>query len=277
MNMIVTSHGNTRHLGRPFQFISDRRDLVIKKYIDKAVLAEAIATSSTPLNCDWSAFPLHNGKLPAPDTDPLYNDQAGSCVLSAPGHMVNRIGKQVGRSDLIVTADMVRDAYIKYTGYVPGNSFTDNGWIIRDMLKAWMRDGLYGTKAVAYGLVDHTNPDEVSLANWLGMGTIGGYNLPLASQDQNDSQDRPQWSVPEGGFTSSNGPGTWGGHCMWQHGNRNWNTWGESAIATQPWDIGCCDELWMIAVNASELANGRIPPGFAWNDFLADVQARRQI
>jgi hypothetical protein len=272
---VLGPNGQYRHLGKPDPFRPDSRDLLVKKYIDKAALAEAIATASTPLNCDWSAFPTPSGALPTPDTDPLYNNVAGCCVLSGPGHMVNRIGKQAGRSDLVVTAKMVQAAYTKYTGYVPGDSSTDNGWVVRDMLKAWSTDGLYGTKCVAFGLVDQTNPDEVALANWIGMGTIGGYSLPLASQDQNDDQGRPLWSVPPGGFTTANGPGTWGGHCIWTHGPNNGNTWGESVLFTPPWQLACCDEMWLAAIDAANV-KGRIPAGFAWADFLADVQARKQ-
>jgi hypothetical protein len=265
-----------RFLGRPEPFKPDHRDLLLKNYLDKPRLLEVVLTTSdAPMNCDWSAFPTPSGKPPTPDTDPLGNSTAGDCVLAGPGHMVNMIGKQTGNDALVVTAKMALAAYTKYTGYDPATGENDNGWIIRDMLKAWQQDGLYGTKAIAYALVDHTDRDEVALANWLGCGTIGGYALPITAQSQVDAKGRPQWFVPFGGFPAGKGPGTWGGHCIYKHGDTS-NTWGESLVTTQEWDNACCDELWLVAVDCWQIATGRIPSGFAWGDFLRDVQARQQ-
>jgi hypothetical protein len=270
MNTGIASQGKQRFLGK-LPHIPKSSDLKLAKYIDRGVL---IDTAMAPMGMDWSAFPTPTGALPTPDADPLGNDGAGNCVFAGPGHMVNMIGQQVGRSDLVVTKGMAIGAYTKYAGYDPFTGANDNGYVIRTMLGNWQRDGMYGTKALAYALVDSSNEDEVALANWLGMGTIGGYALPIASQGQSDEQGRPEWSVPEGGFPPGKGPGTWGGHCIYQRGQRNGNTWGESVIWTQAWDRECCDELWLVVVDASRLATGRIPAGFAFEDMLADVKAR---
>jgi len=266
----VGPNGKSRYLGK-LPHVPKATDLRLAKYLDVATL---IDVALAPLNLDWSAFPTPNGDLPTPDTDPLGNDRAGNCAWAGPGHMVNLIGKQVGRSDLVVTADMAIAAYSKYTGYDPVTGANDNGTVLRNVLAAWQKDGLYGTKCLAYALVDQTNRDEIALAAWLGLGLIGGYNLPLASQNQNDSQGRPEWFVPPGGFPPGQGPGSWGGHCVYTHGDTG-NTWGESVVMSQEWVKACCDELWIAVVDATNLANGRVPAGFAWNDFLADVQARQ--
>src|SRR5271157_6659648 len=176
MTTVAVGPNGFRFLGkRPH--IPKASDLKLAKYLDKATL---IDVAMAPLNLDWAAFPTVNGDLPTPDTDALGNDRAGNCVLAGPGHMVNLIGKQVGRADLVVTADMALAAYAKYTGYDPVTGSNDNGWCVRDMLAAWQKDGLYGTKCLGYALVDATNRDEVALASWLGLGLIGGYALPLA-------------------------------------------------------------------------------------------------
>jgi hypothetical protein len=247
------------------------KDLKLAKYLDKGTL---IDVALAPMGVDWSAVPTPTGALPKPDADALGNNRMGNCVFAAPGHQVNQIWQQVGRPNLIVDEAMVVDAYSKYAGYDPITGANDNGYYVRDMLQAWQHDGLYGTKALAYALVDHNNEDEVALANWLGIGTIGGYRLPLASQSQQDEQGRPQWFVPPGGFLSGQGPGTWGGHCIFQRGQRAGNTWGHSVVWTQEWANQCCDELWIVVVDAMQLTTGRIPAGFAFDDFLADVRAR---
>jgi hypothetical protein len=270
MNAVTGPRGNFRYLGKN-PHTPKTSDLKLAKYLDRATL---IDVAMAPLDLDWSAFPTPSGALPTPDTDPLGNNVAGDCVWTSPGHMVNLIGKQVGRSDLIVTKEMAIAAYSKYTGYDPTTGEGDNGSQVRDMLAAWQKDGLYGTKCLAYALVDWTNSEEVDLASWLGMGLIGGYSLPLASQTQNDADGRPQWIVPVGGFPAGQGPGTWGGHCIYSHG-ASANTWGESLLMTQDWINACCDELWLAVIDASQLATGRVPAGFAWQDFLNDVAARQ--
>ena len=270
MNAGVAGKGRQRFLGkRPH--VPDSRDLRLAKYVDKAVLIDSLAA---PLDPDWSAFPTPGEKLPAPDTDPLYNNVAGCCPWSMVGHGVNMIGKQVGRSDLVVTADMVKAAYVAADGYDPVTGANDNGGVLRDVFKSWQQSGLFNTKALAYALVDKTSSDEVALGVWLGGGLYGGYQLPLASQNQVDDQGRPYWSVPQGGFPPNQGPGTWGGHAVYSHGQRNGDTWGEGVVWTPDWDNACCDELWIVVVDAWQLGTGRTPAGFAWADFLADVRAR---
>jgi hypothetical protein len=248
--------------------VPDHRDLLFKNYIDKPKLIEAV---QAPALIDWAAIPTVTGANPMPDTDPLGNDSAGDCVLAAPGHAVNMIGQQTGDSSLVVTRGMALAAYTKYTGYVAGESSTDNGWYVREMLKAWQRDGLYGTKALAFALVNWRDPEEVALAVWLSTGAvIGGYNLPKEVWNQTDDQGCFEWRVPPEG----SGPSI-GGHCMCQHGVRNWNTWGVSAIADQPWVEANCDELYFALIDKSCLATGRAPNGFAFDQLLVDVRARQ--
>ena len=259
--------GKQRFLGK-LPHIPDRRDLLLKNYIDKAALIDATRAPAAP---DWTAIPTITGAKPTPDTDPLGNDSAGCCVLAAPGHAVNMIGQQIGDSSLVVTRGMALAAYSKYTGYVPGDPSTDGGWYVRDMLKAWMQDGLYGTKALAFAAVDWRDPEEVALAVMLSTGAvIGGYSLPAEIWSQVDAKGQPQWFVPPGGCGKSIG-----GHCMCQHGVRNWNTWGESAIADQPWVDANCDELYLAIIDKSQLATGRAPNGFDFAQLLADVKARQ--
>ena len=247
-------------------YVADSRDLLLSKYISVPVL---LASDQAPADPDWQSMPTPDGDKPSPDVDALGNDAAGDCVFAGPGHMVNMIGKQTGDPSLVATASMVLDAYSKYTGYVPGDASTDNGWVIRDMLKSWKADGLYGTKILAYAAVNWKDETEVALATWIAGGLIGGYSLTKEVWSQVDSQGRPQWFVPKGGC----GP-VIGGHCIYNHGSRNGNTWGESAVWTQEWAEQRCDELWMPIVDRWKLSTGLAPNGFDFNQLLSDAAAR---
>jgi hypothetical protein len=261
----------TRFLGK-LPFVLDHRDLKLAKYIDAGKL---IDLAMAPLGADWSAMPTVTGALPIPSTDPLYNNKAGCCVDTGLANEINMVGQQTGNSSLVVTADMVRKKYIEQTGFDPWSGANDTGLVIRDVLKDAMKNGIFGAKPVAFAAVDWANEQEVALANWLGCGTIGGYALPAASQNQVDEQGRPSWYVPAGGWPSGWGPGTWGGHCIWQHGQRNGNTWGEGVIWTQNWAAECCDELWLVLWSEWKMANGRAPDGFDFEQLKLDVAARQ--
>ena len=260
----------TRFLGKkPWE--PDTRDLLLKDYIDKPTLVEV---AQVPGALDWGAF-----ADVAPDTDPLYNQKAGCCVLSAPGHQVKMVGQVTG-APVLVTEQMVRDAYSALTGYDPVTGANDNGANIRDMLNWWRQKGLYGTTIAAYCAVNWRDADEIAIAAWLCGGLIGGYNLPIASQGQNDENGNPEWSIPAGGWPANQGPGTWGGHCIYQHGTSpgldEANSWGEPTVWTPGWRADCCEELWAPLLSLWVLRTGRAPNGFAWADLLRDVEARGQ-
>jgi hypothetical protein len=252
-------------------FVTDSRDLKLSKYLDKVALIDKLAA---PMNPDWTTMLCPDGNVPPPDRDPLYNNVAGCCVYSAPGHKVNLVGKLTGRPDLVVTAAMVRDAYARATGYDPATGAGDNGWWTREMLKEWRNVGLYGTRLRAFAAVNPRDPEEVALACTLAGGLIGGYSLPATIWDQGDDSGRMLWTVPEGGFPAGQGPGSAGGHCIFDPAARGGNTWGIRADRTQEWDDQCCDELWLPLMAEWETETGRAPNGFAYADLLADAAAR---
>ena len=255
-----------RFLGR-LPFVADHRDLKLAKYIDQAKLIEA---AQVPGALDWGVFPAPDGTSPAADTDPLYNNKAGCCVFSAPGHMVKLVGQLTG-APTTVTAQMVCDAYAAATGYDPATGANDNGANIRDMLNLWRQQGLYGTTIAAYCAVDWNNADEVAIATWLCGGLIGGYNLPKSIWAQN-----PDWYVPDP--LTPDDEQIIGGHCVfWQGtspGMDNGKSWGEDTSATPAWRRRYCEELWAPLLGLWVMRSGRAPNGFAWGDLLADVQAR---
>jgi hypothetical protein len=190
--------------------------------------------------------------------------------------MVKMIGQQTGEP-LVVTSNMVLNAY-NITGYKLDPKLFDNGFSIRVLLKLWKLLGLYGTKALAYALVNWKDPDELALASWLGCGTIGGFALPKASQGQVDDKGRQLWSVPSGGFSEGQGPGTWGNHAIWcckpSPALDGGNSWGQKTYWTMDWGFQCCDERWLVLVDKWKMPSGISPNGFAFDQLMADVKAR---
>lgn len=248
----------------------DARDLKLASYLDKPRLIEA---AQAPRLHSWAAFPLPSGVRPAPDRDPLANNVLSCCTISMGGHWANLIAQHAERP-LVVTAEMVRDAYAMLTGYDPVTGAGDNGASIRDdLLKPWKRDVLWGTRLLAYAAVDWTDEEEVALAGWLGCGTLGGYALPLLSQGQVDAKGRMQWTVPEGGFPEGQGPGSWGLHAIYTYAERAGNTWGDEVVTDKSWMRECCFERWFGLLDIWQ-RDASAPNGFDWRQLLADAEAR---
>ena len=256
-------------------FTPDHRDLALSKYVNKRILASQVPAA---LNMA-TAFPAPDGTQPAWDVDALGNDDAGDCVFAGPGHQTTLVGALTGKPS-VVTKDMAISIYSKLTGYDPVTGDNDNGYDIRTMLNYWRQTGLYGHKILAYASVNWLDPDEVAIAQFLGCGVIGGFQLPTASQGQVDDQGRQLWFVPKGGWPKGQGPGTWGGHCIFVPGTSpgmdQGNSWGGATHWTADWRAQCCDEMWLIVLDHWSLANGRVPTGFALQDLLSDVASRAQ-
>ena len=239
---------------------------------------ESVASGQCPASPSWPAFLTPKGMKPTPDRDSLGNNYKGDCVFAAPGHHVNMIGQQTGDSQLVVTTEMVDDEYIKRTGYNPVTGANDNGYVIRDMIKIWSTEGLYGTKCLAACAVDITNQEEIEFGIWCGCGLIGGYDLPEATETQYDAQGRAVWSIPKGGFANGDYPGKRGGHCMYNEGTSpgadNYNSWGEPVTSLPSWRLACCSELWLVFIDRWIQATGRAPNGLALQDMISDWNLR---
>jgi hypothetical protein len=266
--MSIQPEMSDRFLGRLFDTHKEG-DLYFAKYIDKPTLLES---SRAPLASNWKDFLTPAGFRPTPDTDPLGNDVLGDCVFAAIAHMINMIGKLTGNPTLVVTANMVKTEYLKRTGG------QDTGYYVRSMLEIALKEGIFGAQLTSYCAVNKDDPDEVALALWLGGGLIGGYDLPIFSQGSTDEQGRQLWYSPASGWPTGQGPGTWGGHCLYQRGTSpgmdDYNSWGEDTEATVGWRRDCCSELWLPLFKEWRCPDDRAPNGFAYQDLLADVRAR---
>jgi hypothetical protein len=248
-------------------------DLALKNYLDLPTL---LGSQDVPAAPNWHAMARALNPTWS-DTDALGNDRAGCCVYSAPGHLLNLVDALTASGRPPVTESDVIAAYAQHTGYDPVTGANDGGEYIRAMIDIWAGAGLYSSKLAAFCAVDRTNAAEMAIAAWLGPGLIGGYDLPIVAQSQTDSEGRQLWAVPAGGWPAGQGPGTWGGHCIHQHGvseiDRG-NSWGEGTHWSRDWHLACCSELWLCIPDRWQFATGRAPNGFAFDDLIADTKAR---
>jgi hypothetical protein len=245
-------------------FTTDHRDLRLAKYLDKGRILDS---EIIPAAFDWISM---SGL--AYDTDVLGNDTWGCCVFAGIAHKLRRIGLMTGNANLSsINADDVVKTYLTLTGGA------DKGFEIREALKIMRKTGLFGATIDGFALVNMGDPDERRIAAWLGCGTLNGYQLPLASQNQVDAQGRQLWDVPAGGWPTGKGPGSWGGHCEDNHAEDNGlgtdNSWGDPTVRTDAWMRACCDEGYLMLVPQWGAA-GKAPNGFAYADLLSDIQAR---
>lgn len=256
----------------------DARDLRLASYLDPKTLR--ISMDMFPAATDWSEALRPDGRRVQPSTSALGNDVKGNCVFAGPAHREIVIGQITGREVDITTQD-VDDEYSARTGYDPTTGANDNGWYIREFMKAARKGPMFNGKMApidAYVAVDWSNVEERAAASWLGVGTMDGFALPASAQGQKDGHGRDLWFIPPGGWNANNKPGTWGNHCMWRLGvspfiDKTW-TWGGPAWCRDDWSARCTFESWLMVSRAMLMRNGRIPAGFAYDDLMADVRAR---
>ena len=162
----------------------------------------------------------NNSKVPI-----LGNDKAGCCVFSTFAHLVQCMQRGIGVTESAFTDASVLADYSQVTGYIPGNSKTDNGTYMRDGASFFRQNGILDGdgvrhKIVAYVDVKINDPDELSQAAFDFGGVALGLKLPQSAIGQ--FAKRQIWNVP---FRKNLA----GGHAVALVGR---NSVGNSIIAT---------------------------------------------
>jgi len=261
-------------------FVEDKRDLMLANYIGDAGQIMDSAAIPAAFDCyQWTR--IADGAPLAYDTDVLYNNKAGCCVLSGIAHQARFVGALVGDQTLLsISADDVEKQYTALTGYDPTTGANDTGLVVRDTLNLCKNGGLFGgkLKSLAFAFVDWSDPVQLTLGIWLGGGLIMGNALPKYGLNVQDEHDRLVWTKPKSGWPDGQGPGTDGGHCTFKHAHGGDldqdNTWGIPVITDTGWRLDCVDEAWINLLPQWGTVSGRAPNGFALQDLLSDARAR---
>lgn len=168
--MVRTNHPE-RFLGRlPNDPTKPRLKLKMEK--------EALPTP--PSTQDWFSG------LPS-DWGVACNDKLGCCTISDAVHQ-NMQTQWYGQSKKISISDAdVIKAYSAVSGYKPGDSSTDNGAVIQDVLNYWRTTGVGGYKIEAFAQLDAGDLDLVRLCVSIFGAVDIGFNFPSSAMDQFDS------------------------------------------------------------------------------------------
>ncbi|MHA6764667.1 hypothetical protein [Streptacidiphilus sp. PAMC 29251] len=170
----------------------------------------------------------------------LLNDQLGDCTFAGTGHKIagdTRYGQ--GATQQITDQDALT-GYEAVGGYRPGDSSTDNGCVMQDVLKYWQKTGVGGHKIAAYAKVDISNLDELKWAIALFGQVYAGFNFPDSAMDQFNAGQ--PWDVVKGAKLD-------GGHCVtigaFDADGLDVVTWGKRQRMTWAFFKKYFDEVWV--------------------------------
>ena len=232
----------------------DPRTLRLANYLaDKPPVAPAAR--------DWSAG--------VKDWPMLQNDLLADCTIAATLHMQECWCANSKARECVPTGIDALEAYERICGYDPHNAeATDNGGVLLDVMNAWRRDGIGGSRIDAFVSVDHKNRNAVKLAIDLFGGLDIGLQLPVSAQTQSTWRYIPT----EPGFEI----GSWGGHSVNLVGFDNLSlpcvTWGKLQKMSWPFFLEYADECFAILSEDWLDTNKKTPTGLDLTTLQADLK-----
>jgi hypothetical protein len=130
--------------------------------------------------------------VPVPDTVDWYrkhaglwnslgNDQLGDCLCAAAGHIEDVFRKDSENGLPPITQGQAINLYVAACGYVRGDTYTDNGGTLQEVLAYWRSKGILGGGVAAiagYVAVEATKATEVEQAVYLFGNLYIGLSLP---------------------------------------------------------------------------------------------------
>lgn len=144
------------------------------------------ATPTPPASVDWysrvTEWPM------------LLNDELGCCTESMVGHVVENTSTYGDGATVNITDQDVLTAYERVSGYNPDDPSTDRGAILQDVYNDWVKNGVGGHKAVAFGELNVSDLNEIKT----GVDTFGAVGLGIVvTQEMMDDFDAGEpWSRP---------------------------------------------------------------------------------
>lgn len=208
-------------------------------------------------------------KIPPASIGMFGNDHLSNCLAAYAAHHLMLITAHVGRLFVPELTDVIK-FYSAFSGYVPGDSSTDNGGYFTDMYAEWQTNGLCGYKIDAWAQIDTKDFAKRQQAIRLFLGCGVGVQLPVSAQAQFAAgQD---WSVVPGDAIE-------GGHAILEAGEgaagHDYETWGKGdQKASNAWDLQYVDEVYVpltkLIVSA---ANDIAPKSLDYDTLVADMNA----
>jgi hypothetical protein len=203
----------------------------------------------------------------------LANDRVGDCTCAGADHEVmlwtiEGFGRAATFNDFNTLAD-----YSAITGYNPNNPNTDQGAVVRDVLRYRQKTGMVDSlgkrhKIGAYLMIDPSNLNEVLESMYLFSAVGIGFAVPQSAIDQFEAglpwstvKDSP---VVGGHYVPGVGyDGTYI-YCV---------TWGKVQKMEVPFFKKYCEEAWAILSQEFLNANNLSPEGFNIDQLKNDLLA----
>jgi hypothetical protein len=238
--------------------ITDTRTLKMTKY--------AIKFPPTPPAVDYLT------KVPS---YPMYsNDTLGDCVAAAAGHMIESWTEYAGKFYEPTDADII--AFYEFSGYVPSDPATDQGWELVPALNAWRQQGIAGHKIVAYAQLETGDYAQLKQAIAIFGNAYVGLNLP----DYVVPSDGPDWTtIPWFYSGNNNPPNPSNGHCIpimkySDQKRRAWFvSWAAEMVMNPPFYTAYSDEAYVAITRDWIEADQKSPSGFDITQLLADLDS----
>jgi hypothetical protein len=241
----------------------DSRDLLLKDYLNTAAFP--------PLPAQFG----HENQVTT--WQMLLNDQLGDCGPVAAIHHEMVVTAEGAGAPATFTDANVLKVYEDVGGYNPNDPSTDQGIVLRDLLKYWLNIGIPDSsgklhRVAAFLSLDLSTPDEILYALYLFGGVMLGIQVPQSAMNQFD-QGQP-WSVVD-----ANSP-ILGGHAIVLVAKREdleIVTWGQLQKMMEDFLRKYGDEAW--AVLSQEILNGQgvSPEGFNWQQLQDDLKNIKNV
>lgn len=231
---------------------------------------------------------LHKNKMPAvplsADVDrasavpswPMYlNDVLGDCTIAAMAHMYGAWTRYASGTEALFDDAEVQSVYSRVGGYVPGDSSTDNGCVMADVLADQKTTGMadqagYVHRIAAYAAFG--NPaDEELLAQVLDVFGTVYVGINVQQQMETEFGEQQPW-------TWDSSAQVIGGHaiCLQRRfgsGSAPYDyvTWGALQAATLDFQANAAEEAWAVVTHDWLRANGTTVEGMDLQQLLADM------
>jgi hypothetical protein len=199
--------------------------------------------AAVPFRDFVKAVPAHPVVDVAPDLVwPMdRNDQAGDCVVAGLDHALQTICALLGEprrnwndAELL---ELYQTQNPGFRAWSDAGGPDDGGMVIQTFLEHLVATGAI----LAFGRVDHDDPEEMRAATYLGLAIVTGEVLDVAQQQQTiwDWQRSPEW----------------GGHCTCTVGypdstRQTCITWGQKVDMTEAFVAHQVDEAWFVLTQA---------------------------
>jgi hypothetical protein len=222
-------------------------------------------------------------QLPAPPVSVTYstaikrlglmaNDTLGDCTCAAVGHAI-QLWTSISSTEFVVPdADIIK-LYSEVSGYVPGDSNTDNGAVASDVLMYWYKNPLDNHPLSGFASIRPGNRTSIRDAIYLFGICYLGVQLPLTAQ-------KGDWILPVGQALTGNwAAGSWGGHavpaCDYDADTLTVMSWGRFIKVSWNWLDAYCDEAYGLLSKDWIEKTGSSPSGFDWVALQNDMSSFR--